>query len=326
MAAKVYGKGWIAWAEEVTWNTAVNPPTRFAEIVGASSFKMNREKKFILTGNTRSVQHQVDGKLDTSGGFPTFLTYDGDELNLIKHAMGSVSSSTVSDSAYTHTFSLGESLPVGLTFDVNVDPTVYGKSFQYPGCLISKMMIEQALGDVAKISFETVGSGDMNEVDDTAASFPTITIADWNGLASPGVLTLNSVTVPCDNLTITLENTLATDVYTMTSNQRADLKPDGERIVTYTFDTFIEASDPVYALFTGNTEFAVAVTWKGALIGATSRYSFAVSSAKAKVTEHAGINGGAAGPIKGQVTIRGYASASLNDELSIVVINGDSAI
>lgn len=328
MAAKVYGnKSHVAFAEETTWGTAVTPPTNFIELMEAESFTQTRERVFPPTGNTRSIYHEVAGMKTATGGFKTMLTYNGDELLLLKHVMGSVSTGSVNaDGQYTHTLSFAEALPVGLTFYANRNSAVYGKEFQYPGYMLNKCTISQPIGQPASISFEGTGSGAMTEVTATSPTFPAIELATWNHLAtSVGTFTLNGATVPCDNLTINIENTLS-GVQVLTQNTLADQKADGERIVTMTFDTYIVASDPVYALFTGDTEFATVVKWRGALIAGTSYAEFGVTASQCKITEHPGPQGGAGGVIKGSVTIRCKASAALNNELSIVIKNENSAL
>jgi hypothetical protein len=327
MAAKVYGnKSHIAFVEESTWGTPVTPPTKFVEITEAESFNWTREKKFIPTGNTRSVRHQVNGKTNLTGGFKTFLDYKGDQNLLFKHALGSNSTSAANgDGQYTHTVSLAEALPVGLTIYANRNSAVYGEEFQYPGCMVQKVTITQAVAEPAYVQFDFVGEGTQDEVTATATSFPAIEIADWNDLIA-GTLTLNGSAVPMSNLEWSLENTLADDVYTLSAVSRADLKPDGERIVMASFDTFIEATDPVYALFTGDTEFATVITWKGPLIAGTSYNEFTINMARCRITDFGGFNGGTGGPIQGKVTIRAYANSSLNNECTVVIKNADSSL
>jgi hypothetical protein len=328
MAAKVYGnKSRVAFVPEVTWGTAVTPPTSFVEIVAPESARFVRPKTFIPTGNTRSVRHQVNGKQDTPIGFQTYLSYTGDDLLLLKHLLGSLSTGAANgDGQYTHTISLAETLPPGLTMYFDRNSAVYGKEHQYPGVVLNKFTIEQALSDVARITYEGMGDGRENEVNATASSFPTLLLADWLDLASPGVLTLNGAAVPCDNISISFEQAMAADVYIMTQAYRADLKADGERTVTLSFDVFIEATDPLYVLWKADTEFAAVATWSGPVIAGSSYNSFSVSCPKVQITDFQGFNGGAGGPIKGKVTMRAYASASLNDEISIIVKNANATL
>ena len=111
----------LGFAEEVTYGTGVSP-TKFVDQVLEESFMLDRP--FTSKPNLRSVSQmvRVQGKTTAKGGFKAQMGFNGLE-RIMKHALGS--NVTTGAGPYTHTASLSDALPVGLTFYVSRDIAAY---------------------------------------------------------------------------------------------------------------------------------------------------------------------------------------------------------
>lgn len=322
-----YGnKGWIAFAPETTYKTPVTA-SKFLEIQ-SEGIKYSEDHEFQDTQNTRTVQHNHAGVRKVGGPFSGLMSYSGPLASLIKHAMGSVVTGTVNaDGQYTHTISLAEALPTGLTFEAARDAALYGKSFQYPGCKIKKFGIKQEVAKNATFDFDIAGCGTENEITVTTPTFPTLKLMHWlHLLTGTGVITLNGAAIPANSIDFSIENPLAEDGHTLQSQVLHDLEASGSRKVMCNFNTFVEASDPAYALFKAKTSFATVITWKGPLIAGSSYYEFSISMPYCIATARDGINNGGSGRLTGPVSIQAIGNATLNNEVTITIKNADAAI
>lgn len=315
----------VAFAPEVTYGTPVTA-TKFLEIQ-SESVKYTEEQEFLETLNTRSIQHTHAGKRSVAGAFAGLFSYSGPLATLIKHALGSASSGAANgDGQVTHTISCAEAQLTGLTLEVARDPSLYTKSFQYPGCKVKKFALKQEIGKALMFECEIMGKGTETEITLTTPTFPTVKLAHWLHLASgTGTLTLDGAAVPARSIEFSLENPMAEDAYTLQSQTRHELVASGARKVMLAVNTFIEASDPAYALFKNKTNFATVLTWKGPVIAGSSYYELSISLPYCIATAK-DFNVGGAGPIEGPITIQAIANATLNNEVTITLKNIDSAI
>jgi hypothetical protein len=264
----------------------------------------------------------VEGKRSTSGSIEIEGVYQGME-ELIKAVMGSGSTGSVNgDGQYTHTFALAESLPVGYTLQVNKDASGGGTGMIYPGVQFNKMTLSQAIGEYLKVSFEGMGNG----VETSGSTMTSPTYAAFKGIkwGAVSALTLNSVTVPCRNIEISIENAMADDVYKLGSQTRQELKANGARNVTGKVECYFDGLTQ-YALATAGTEFAAVFTWTGPVIAGSSYYELSVSMPKCRATIDTPKVGGP-GPITLNLAFQAIQNSAVNDEIVITLKNIKSAI
>lgn len=319
MSVAFGNKAFIGFAEESTFGTYVSA-TKFLEIMEESFMG---ERQYIAKPSLRNVSQiqKVLGKTNVKGGFKAQLGFSGFE-RIMKHALGS--STTTGTGPYTHTASLADALPTGLSFYVDRDSTGNGDGgHRYIGCNIDKLTIRQAIEEMAEIEVSVVGQSWSPGVTAETPTFPTFEQADWYNFST---FTFDGQTVPAKDVEFTLENDLATDrnklgsYYVVGFGRKGPRKISGKFSVERDSVVATALSDDYAAA--SSTPFTITQTWTNGLSGGSLR-SITIN-AKGLMTKFEE-NAKDAGPIIASVEWDGYATSS-NNELTIVTVNGTTTI
>ena len=308
----------LGFAEEVTYGTGVSP-TKFVDQVLEESFML--ERPFTSKPNLRSVSQivRVQGKTTAKGGFKAMMGFNGLE-RIMKHALGS--NATTGAGPYTHTASLSDALPVGLTFYVSRDVGVYDP-WSYLGCQISKLTIRQAVEEIAEIEVEVVAKNGVT-VAESAPTYATFQQVDWtfNSAVTFSVLGFG---VAVRDFEFTVENALNTDRYDIGTTTIRGLGRSGPRKISGKFSFEVEDNqlvDAYHAQVSSGTPETLTLAWSNGL-ASTSLRSLTVV-AKVVFTKFE-FNTKDAGPIIANCEFECYATAS-NNELTIATVNNTSTI
>ncbi len=305
--------GWIGWAEESTFGTPVTA-AKFLEIEN-ESIKAERKNNVIPLLGHASQRRTVASKMSVSGSFRAPVLWEGVE-QIIKHAMGSVSTSGPSGGLYTHTFSLASALPTGLTVEVNRDDAAISGSaaFQYAGCKINKLTLSQEMEQPLMMEVEILGK-DRALIAATSKTFPTYDAIDYAQVTiaqiDPGGG--SEFALPLKNLKITIDNALYDDQFRLGSYTRSGISRGGQRKVTVEAEIEFEsltAFNYYKDLTTDNLRFK----W------VSGSKSLQIDLPKCTFDgEDPSSND--AGPYYLTLSNTGLANSADNDELALVLIN-----
>lgn len=305
----------LAWGEESTYGTAVTR-TKFLEVEKLSpsiAQSVIAKPSLRSPSSKRGVNSKNDPSLETSYAFP----YEGSE-QILKHAMGSVSTANPESGRYVHTFTLASNLPTGLTLEVNPDSANVGNTLRLAGSQVTKLTLKQELENLlmADVSFVC-----RNPVLTTltSPSFPTFKQIDWEQFS----LTHNGNSYLCENFEVTIENTLATDRFQLGSRLRKGLGRSGFRKVTgkftVEFDAVVLLTD-----FINLTGRELVATWMGPAL-ATDNYKLVATFPNVYLTGNVpSID--SPGPIKQEVNFEAFISSADNDEMRIALTNSASSV
>ena len=147
----------IGWAEETTWGTPVTVDT-FAPLVSESiGFEKTRlESSGIISGRTILDTDQVKAGNRTVSGDIQLEAYEQSIGTVLKHALGTVS--TTGSGPYTHTITPGDLTGLGLTVQVG-RPDVGGtvRPYTFSGCKVESVELAIAAGEIATLGVSVVG-------------------------------------------------------------------------------------------------------------------------------------------------------------------------
>lgn len=191
----------IGWAQESTWGTPVTVST-FAPLVSESiSAEFARlESAGIIAGRTILDTDQVKAGNTTISGDIQLEAYEQSIGTLLKHALGSVSSTTAS-APYTHTITPGTLTGLGLTMQVG-RPATSGTvaPFTFSGVKVESLELSVAPGEIATIGASVVGKAVATNTALAAVSYAAqasrpftgieATTSTWGG-ANPNVTQFN---------------------------------------------------------------------------------------------------------------------------------------
>lgn len=308
---------WIGFGEESTFGTAVSP-TKFLELQSEGLKGIHTR---IPKPSLRRVSHdrRMNSKKSVEGSFEFYVGKTGGEL-LLKHALGSVL--TTGAGPYTHTFSLADALPTGLTFHVNRDAAALGAgtAWRYEGCQISKLTIAQKVEDMLTMTPEILGE-DWANLAVATPTFPTGGIFDWSNISALNFGVVGAtvdIKAKCTEFEITLDNGLAAERYKLGSRLRSGFGRGTNRKVsgklTLEFTDLVE-----YAFYRDLTVAEMAITWTS---GADS-FQILIPTAELDAGDPETAD---AGPRLLTLEFSAFMKTAANDELSIVWINSTSSV
>lgn len=309
---------YLGWAQESTYGTAVNPPTKFLEI---ESENLKADRKYNvrpLLGHV-SQRRTVKSKMNVAGGFKTDFVWEGAE-QIFKHALGGVNTTGPVGGIYTHTFTPAAALPTGLTVMVNRDAGNIGGSsaFQYSGCKIGKLSLVQEMEMPLRLEVEMTGR-DRQNVAVTAATFPTYDCPDYAQMTvkaiNPGGTNFD---LPIRALTIAIDNALFEDQYRLGSALRAGLPRGGQRKISIEADCEFESLTAFNFFLNLNTS-DLQFKW----VSGTKELTITLPKVTFDGEDPASDD---AGPYYLKLTNTALANAADNDEISIVLKNTVSSV
>lgn len=205
------------------------------------------------------------GKRDVKGNEAVEVSYEGTEL-LWKHLFGSVATSQPNPggqpTVYDHLFTLADTLPVGLTLEINRG----GTSFFVQGAKVSQAEISLGVDELMKLDLSFIG----RDLDTNTASSPSYTTTGT--FASPDVtLQWNGVQQDVRQFNVSINHGLDGDRYFIGSKLRKQ-PVRGDRLeVTGSFDTEFQDAT-IFTDFKNATQRQLIISAVGDQIGATGYY------------------------------------------------------
>jgi Phage tail tube protein len=322
--SQTYGfNSYLGFGLETTYGTPVASSKWLELQKDAVKFKQTKISKPTLRNVT--INHRVKSKKVVDGDVEIQVPFNGAEL-LLKHAMGANNTSGPTDSAYTHSMTLAQVLPVGLTLNINRDQAnlaanggVANSIFTYAGCQIAKLTLKQAMEDFLMATFSFVGQDVSNTAVETP-TFPTFIGADYEMFA----LTIAGGAFACESFELTVDNGLATDRYKLGTSQRKGLGRGTNRKVSGKIvGEFQSLAD--WQNYKNLGTAALVATWTGGLIGATSTYTITATLPTVQFDgEDPGVDN--SGPLKLTLPFTAYQNAADNDELTLSLKNTVTSI
>lgn len=313
---------YFGWKEQSSFDTAATPPNKWlwAESIPApESDRKQMHKALLGTVSRKAVVQEKHAPALSGLKFP-FLVEGVEQL--IKHAMGGVSTTGPSGSIYTHTFALAAALPAaGLSAYVDInDANISGDHVQrITGCQIDKLTLTQEIDQTLDVEIDLVG----REYTDVARTSPTMpSYAAWDyammttALIGPGGTNLD---IPLRKLKIEINNNLYKESYRLTgAGKRNAFGRAGQRQISIEFEIEYESDDVInYFKSAGNVDL---------------QFKWVSSSNELTIATPAGWfqgnrpGAGDSGPVFVNMNYDPVMSSADNDELSIVLKNTISSV
>ena len=231
---------------------------------------------------TRDVRETYQGQRIVGGPIDVYPGYEGAWLYLLKHALGDYDYSvdTPESGAYSHTFSVADDLPVGLSIEMMRGEIPAGNVFLYTGCKVDQMTLAWESGGLLTCSVAIIAQDeaeDTTEQDDAtyAADLPikynhvsTIQIAgDALAISSASIVIANG-----------LERRFLMGRITQ------DPIPGAARQITGQLTAQLEDLTS-YTKYKGHTSGTMDLLWEGDIIGSTAaKYTLRMQAPVSRLT------------------------------------------
>jgi len=213
---------------------------------------------------------------------------------------------------YTHTFTIAEDLPKGLTFEIDRDQS----AFTIEGGKINTMALAVESSGFLAGTFGIVGE-DVTTGTATAATLPTAPLVHF----THGALSYNSGTKSITNVSVELNNNLKTDRRFVGSRLISEPLRNGKIEVTGSFQIEFEGLTE-YNDFVAGTSRAVTLTFTSTTnIKTGFVYTMTVTMPLVKVTAFP-VTVSEAGALMVELPFKAYGTDSTTRELSIAIRNG----
>ena len=231
---KVGVGSFIGFVEQIAYGTRILPATKLLPLL-AGGDSIEREDARIETGGVDSIGFDSTrrglGRLNVTGSLEVEVLYEGLEL-LFKHLFGQVITSqpdpTNAPNVYNHTFTIADTLPIGLTIEINRG----GTSFFITGANIQSAEINQDLDAFMTLNMDIIGQ----DYDTGTAS--TAVIPSKNGFKSPDcTLKWNANSQQVSNWSVTINNNLDDGRIFIGSRNRKQPVRSSRLEVTGSFET-----------------------------------------------------------------------------------------
>lgn len=182
-------KAFIGFGEEVTYGLGV-ASTKYVEIQ-EESLKLEHSRLSKPSLRRVSLEHTVMSLKSVTGGFSFQLPFTGVE-RIFKHALGQ--SVTTGSSPFTHTATLTDALPTGLSVTVDRDTAAIGgtSAYRYEGCRINTLTIRGAVEEFVMVEAEVIGEDQVLVAAETP-TFPTFVGVDYAMMSDASWQTAPSV-------------------------------------------------------------------------------------------------------------------------------------
>lgn len=263
-------RSYLGFGEETSYGVAA--ARSYWVEVNSESLELKEEKirtnsLFRRGYNTLRVAQgalMVDGSVEFDG------TYEG-WLKLAKHLFGRVDTSNVDPTnvptAKQHKFTIQDTLPTGLSFEVQRDTTDFvteaSKSFVYSGVKINSAEFACSVGEVLKITLDLIGSNEARATK-TASNFANTKLAVYH----QGIVQWGNDELAVHNFTIRLNNNLERRPKFNSRVTREPLpsaKAEISGSFQLEFDTWAQYDD-----FKNNQDRVLRLSFLGDLIGGTT--------------------------------------------------------
>lgn len=205
---------------------------------------------------------------------------------LLALAMGGVSSSTISDSAYTHTFTINNTNATPRTATLTIEEGAL-QTVQYLNCVCNSLALEVS-DDYAKATIELIGG--FSGTDTISESYANETEFAYHQYTAKFGTSLsnaagNSAT-PLKSFNININNNVQLDEAFLSGANTiaAGGLVNGRLEITGSYSLHFESTTEL-AKYLANTKNAMIVTFEGALIGATSKETIQLKLGKLVLTK-----------------------------------------
>lgn len=285
--------------------------------------KLNQSKLALPVLGLTSMYRNVSSRRFVDGGFKFFSGFNGMLGVLLNDAIGDASSAQVdASSAYDHTYTPDDTLPVGLSVQCSRDAANIGTAYDYEGCQIESLTLRQS--NEAPLEVEVAFQGEEETKQSEASeSFATMYQIDYSMLA----VTLGGVTQNIKEFELTIANALATDRGLLGSRLRPGLDRSGPREITGSMLLELDAVTE-YDLYRDLTQSAIVATWSAPANAIESGYTYdlAITMSQCFLEGSPDIGPKDGGPLMLPVDFRAFATTAGNDEISVVLRNTDTSI
>lgn len=290
-------RGWMGFGPETTYGTGV-APTKFIPFV-SETLKLTDNKIFAEDIQATASRKRYSPGTRFAGGDIVCNVYHEGFATLFKHLLGSVSSAQVAAStAYDHTISIADTLPVGLSFEPNRGaPTAAAGAFRYVGSKLNGCSLACAAGEALRATFNVISRDEqIPTLSPAAASAPTYDDVDFF-VFHEGQLKIDDyagtpVEIEILGFDLNIANGLKEDKHVLNSRLRAAAPRNALRMVTGSFRT--EIDDLVeYTRFFNGTEAEIILTFTSvAEIEAGYNYTITITMPRVVFTgETPGVGG-----------------------------------
>ena len=319
------GQGHAAWGslvEETTFGTTPGTGEVYFEII-SESLKQEIEVKTRKSLRGVSPRKTLMANKVVGGDIVMDMLYEG-LGKFIKHGMGgySFAANTPVASANTHTFTLADTLPIGLSIEINKGNIPSGDVFLYQGCKVNTL---EFLFQPEEIMQLTAGIIAQTETADGAASgtptYPTDLPVKWH---HSGTLTLAGAgTLDFESLKILVENNLRRRF--LMYNTTRQLDREGRRMVTG--EAVVEFEDLThYNKYVGGTTGVLQlICTSDVLVVGSTYHSMTITMPKIQLTGASPVVEGE-GPIRVTYPFMGLHDGSTTDALTITIVNDETTL
>lgn len=310
----------IGFSEQSGYTTRVLPTTNFLPMISGGD-SINREEQRIETAGIDSIGFSSTrfrrGRENITGNETVEVQYTGAEL-LFKHLFGSVVTTQPDPSnapnVYDHTFTINDTLPVGLTLELNRG----GNSFFVTGGNIQTAEISQSLDAYMNLNMTFIG----RELATSTASSSSVPTS--NAFAAPDcTLQWNSSALNVSNWTVGVNNNLDPERVFIGSRYRKQAVRGSRLEVTGTFEVEFD-SETLFNDFVNATQRELLIQSIGDTIEGGFQNEFNLTIPVA-VIQNAPINVSDEGRIVYTVDWKAYRTSSAN-EARLVMRNTTTAV
>ena len=247
MASIYHGRGAaIGFGSESTYGTAVSR-TNWLPLISSSLTRTIEKvpRPTLRVGSAGAMRRKNYVQADNAGGsFSCEASYES--VGLLLHNLLGASATTGGSAPYTHTYTIADDVPTGLTIENNRGT---GTSEVFEGCRLNSGTIAVSAGSVMTCEFDVIAETSATRA---SAGTPSFSATDAPVLHShAGQLSWNSATYDVIDMSITVNNALAVRQHLGSSVTAKPLRSDFQSIE---MSVTVEVEDALYADFISNVE------------------------------------------------------------------------
>ena len=313
----------FGYAEESTYGTRV-APTNFLNITTEGLKLSQAFNPITVLGKPHNADY-VNGKRSVDGSFELPGTYDKSTGVFLKHAMGSVASTSLGGGAYSHVITPSGVLPVGLSLYVDRDSSTVGTAYAYQGCQISDLKLTLDAEQPLKVAV-TVNGQDETEVAYSGATIAAPKYIYWDQTFTAN-MTASGVAVSGVQIhafSFEVKTPLNENRYSLGQRTKTGQGIGGVRTINGSMT--IEFSDKThYGYFRNGIEISGNFAMTGPAISGSNSYGIAIDIPRMKLDGNTP-NVGGEGEITMELPFTAYYDSGTSKLCSITLTNTNSSI
>ena len=311
--AQAFGhNSYFGLGEETVWGTPV-ARTVFGEFIG-DSMKAIVARAQSGAFRRRNQMNHFAAKQGAEGGLDVECSYiDKAVLRLLKHLFGAVS--TAADTpvvgTHTHTFTLADAPPVGLSLEIHRDAS---SAFLYAGYRINEGTFSLEPDGLLKLAVSGAAKAE-TLVSATSPTYDTANLVQH----SQAAVTWGGVSKEVTNFELAIANALALDRRILGSRNIAAPVAEGKREVTGSFPKFFD-NIAEYNDFVAATSRALVLTLTGGIITGSTNFKITFTLADVVLEGETPVVD-SPGFLSQPLTFRAYETASVKPVSCAVITN-----